>query len=113
MWGFKTYQNRSLANSIFNLILNRNISNEYNHDFKSHKQGDQLFLNKYVYPLIRQTSLIHDSFLCNRYKDSKPFPTKRNGNCFIGSTSDCNINATFLKCPVQCRPINKTDWEYC
>jgi hypothetical protein len=113
MWGFKTHQNRSLANSIFDLILNKNISKSYNHNLKSPKQGDQQFLNHYVYPLIRQTSLIQDSFLCNHYKDSKPFPSKRNGNCFIGNPFDCSKNATFYKCPIQCRPINHTDWEYC
>jgi hypothetical protein len=113
MWGLKSHQNRSLANIIFNLILDRNISAKYNYNLNSPKQGDQQFLNQYVYPLIRHTSLIHDSFLCNHYKDSRPFPTKRNGDCFIGNPFKCSTNETFIKCPLQCRPINHTDWEYC
>ena len=99
MWGFKSYQNRDLAEKIYNSIIN---SNDYK---RSDAKGyDQVFLRDKVYPLIRKKSVIHDSYLCNNYKDSEGFPSQRKGNCFVGQVGECNKTGTYYECPIECRP---------
>jgi hypothetical protein len=48
MWGFYSSRNRQLANDIFNLIKNKDVSSQYNANLKSPKHGDQSFLSRYV-----------------------------------------------------------------
>lgn len=112
MWGYKLYQNRDVANKIFNLIVDKGDSvNFKKSDGKGH---DQYFLRDRVYPLIKFDSVIHDSYLCNYYRKSEPFPTKRKGDCFIGRPGPCNETATgFYECPVVCRPKLHQDWINC
>jgi hypothetical protein len=115
MWGFFSKADRQLANHIFNLIINKNISRNYNKNKKSPKGFDQIFLSHHVYPLVRNNVLSHDSYLCGNYeKSSSPFPSRRMGNCFVGNPSECNpINGISPECPIKCRPKNHTDWKYC
>ena len=115
MWGFFNSRNRKLANHIKNLILDEAISKRYNKNSNSPKGEDQNFLSDYVYPLIKDKSIIHDSYTCKHFNDSKSFPTKRIGNCFIGLeklTEYCDPDASFYICPIECRQKNK-DWESC
>ena len=78
MWGFYNSRDRYLANKIFSTMIDPNISKA----FKKAK-SDQPFLAKYVYPLISNNSIMHDSYFCEKY-GAKPFPSKRIGSCFIG-----------------------------
>jgi hypothetical protein len=48
---------------------------------------DQIFLEKYIYPLIQDSVLVHDSFF-----EKKPFPTARRGLEFVGQVYDENEN---------------------
>jgi len=48
---------------------------------------DQIFLLKYIWPKIKDDSLIHDEFF-----DKKPFPTMRLNNQFVGAIFDENDN---------------------
>lgn len=126
MWGFYNSRNRQLANNIFNLIKSKEISSQFNGNFKSPKHGDQAFLSKHVlsyltklfkefyfylyrairswsehiftfsfkkiffivrlkvYPQVQSSAIVHDSYLCSSFGGG-PFPTKRLGDCFIGS----------------------------
>ena len=84
MWGFANKRNRILANKIFNLIIDRNISLKDNHKKQNVYNADQVFLAKEVYPLINSSSIVHDSYLC-KVLGGEPFPTKRVGNCQIGN----------------------------
>ena len=95
-------------------MIDSKITKNYNMK-KNQKKKDQHFLIAYVYPLLRNVSVIHDSHLCKLYKDSKPFPTRRIGACFIGSTDYDNscINKKFHLCPEECRPKNHKDWTTC
>lgn len=77
------------------------------------KGYDQYFLTDHVYQKIFRKSTIHDSFLCNQYQNSKPFPSKRVGNCFVGISGFCNVTGFIIKCPKECRPPEHLDWETC
>ena len=100
---------------IYELIIDKTISRRQ----KNAKYGvDQRFLAKYVYNLVRNTATIHNSYQCVRLNDSEPFPTRRNGSCFIGnpyqSIPDCtHNNGNFHSCPKRCRPKNNPNWKTC
>ncbi|CAF0887630.1 unnamed protein product [Brachionus calyciflorus] len=115
MWGFKTNLDRNLANLMYEQLVNKTIGKRYNPDGKSlTKHSDQSFLSEFLYPKIRKKATIHDSYTCLRYKDSKPFPTRRLGQCHVGAVGNCNEEKeSTLKCPVECRPPNHLDWETC
>ena len=112
MWGFNSARNRNLANQIFQVIIDKSISANFNANLQSPKGQDQFFLTQYVYPSLRQNSIIHDSYLCMAY-GGDAFPTKRQGNCYVGSPSDCNATAIFIECPLKCRPKEHQDWKEC
>ena len=114
MWGFKNYLNRKLADKMFSLIIDKDLAKQYNEKRDSPKGNDQFFLGSHVYDLIKTNSVVHDSYLCENYRDSKPWPTQRVGNCFVGSPGDCNATATdFYDCPDKCKPRNHLDWKKC
>jgi hypothetical protein len=109
MWGLKVSSDKNISNEIFKRIIN---SKKYNSN--KIKDNDQLFLKDEVYNLIKNNSVIHDSYTCKIYKDSKPFPTKRDGLSFIGSNNFSLLHTHVNEhCPIECRPINHSDWIYC
>jgi hypothetical protein len=114
MWGFKNYLNRPFSNLLFELITNQSISTGYNSTLQSPKGGDQFILADRVYNLINREWIIYDSFLCNSYAGSMPWSSKRQGNCFLGLTTDCepDIN-NFYNCSITCRPKDHQDWFSC
>lgn len=114
MWGFYNSRNRGLADNIFSKLKNPQIMNKYKN--KNEKGYDQFFLADHVYHMIKAHSVIHDSFCCNEYKDSQPFPIQRIGNCFVGMRTNVNYdcrNKTFYQCPSQCRLKSHQDWTSC
>jgi hypothetical protein len=114
MWGFQNKNDRSLANKIFELIVDPNITKHYNSNLKSPKQGDQRFLTDHVYKLVLKSYVSHDSYFCNGYEKGKAFPDKRLGNCFVGNPFSCDpLKGIFHKCPKECRPPDHLDWEFC
>ena len=112
MWGFFNARDRTLAKRFFDLFIDKKLSSQYNQGLKSPKGSDQNFLTEHIYPILKSNSITHDSYLCGGYGGS-PFPTKRLGNCYIGGTTECDINATFYECPSQCRPREHQDWKFC
>ena len=112
MWGYKNYLNRILADKIFEKFINRDHLKRYLKWTNFIKGYDQYFLRRFVYSDIRYISVIHDSYLCKKYKDSIPYPTQRVGPCFIGA-SGCNMNKTSPVCPIECRPKNHLEWTTC
>jgi len=69
-------------------------------NLESKKGFDQFFLADYVYPLVKQVAVIHDSYCCLSYRDSQPFPTKRIGNCFVAAIGGCNETGIYYPCPI-------------
>ena len=115
MWGFKNSLDRNLSNHLLKFILSKHLSFSYNIRNINKKGGDQEFLSRYVYPLIKSRSLIHDSFKCEKYEFSQPWPTKRLSDCYVGSPSNCNESnkKSFYECPLNCRPKDHKNWTYC
>ena len=114
MWGLKTFMDRRIARHVFLLSVDYRISLKYNPQFKNLKGKDQDFLRDYVYKAIVSNSFVHDSYLCKSFSFANPWPSKREGNCFVGSPYICQRNSSnFYKCPLKCRPKIHTDWDFC
>ncbi len=117
MWGFKLSIDTNLSSKLFELITNANNSRVSGKARK--KFGDQRFLSSCIYSFASKSAFVHDSFLCKTYTNSRPWPTKRIGNCFVGCVHcDCDSrakdNQTFTHiCPLECRPKKHIDWIYC
>ena len=124
MWGFYNARNRNIASKIFQLVKQKASTKTSQNRYGE----DQFFLGKHVYSLVKDDAIIHDSYLCGFYKDSSPFPTRRNQSCFVGgkpyhfNKTDCKPLAflrdqlkrrPFYVCPKECRHPDHLDWSYC
>ena len=58
------------------------LANLFPDEYKDKKGCDQDFLGTIVYPQIRESACIHDSY--NFFNDGTDFPTRRIGNEFVG-----------------------------
>lgn len=94
------------------MAINERISRAYNPSQMSSYGYDQEFLKFYLYPLIVDNATIHDSYFCEKYSNSRPFPTERKVFDHIGSYSYKKFE-NFLECPIDCRPKEHQDWRYC
>ena len=117
MWGFYNSRNRPFGNQIFSKMIEASTSKLYNSK-SNKKQMDQAFLSSYLYPLVKANSTIHDSYLCEKYKDCVPFPTRRLGGCFVGQNAQygalgCEKNKMIQECSKKCRPLKHQDWSFC
>ncbi|CAF0827250.1 unnamed protein product [Brachionus calyciflorus] len=113
MWGFKNIYNQKLGKEIFDLLVDKSLALKYNPSGDSPYGNDKLFLMDHVYQRINNISTVHDSYSCHIFPNSKPFPTKRLGDCFIGGYDPCNETNSFFSCPLECRPKDHIDWESC
>ncbi|KAB7496591.1 hypothetical protein Anas_11174 [Armadillidium nasatum] len=80
-------------------------------------RDDQTYLKIKLWPEFNTDFIAHDSFCCDEYNDSSPFPTRREdgkyvGASIFGSESPSDEIVTW-ECHPICRPENHTDWEYC
>ncbi|XP_064096391.1 uncharacterized protein LOC135208190 [Macrobrachium nipponense] len=78
-------------------------------------RSDQGEVGKHLYHLVQENGTVHDSYTCGWFGASKPFPTQRFGDTFIGQKSLMKFfNRHKLNpCPEKCRPKNHPDWLYC
>ena len=124
MWGFYNRRNNNVANTIYDNLIDLQIS-------CAHKKGnelgqDQIFPKEYIFPFIKDISMSHDSYFCEdtklRTSDTRPFPTKRDGACWVGiwyvSDIDCRVGNPWriwydFRCPKECRPQKHQDWSTC
>ena len=62
-------------------------------------------IHRYVWSWTEKDSIGHDSFHCQKYQNSKPFPTQRRigPNNFVGSNICQNMTIS-SPCPVRCLP---------
>ena len=60
----------------------------------------------------------HDSFCCEKYNTSIPFPTRRLDAEFAGQIVDDLTSLEYnhklaVDCPEKCRPNDHPDWTRC
>lgn len=72
----------------------------------------RFLLQNYLWPLIKENALVHDSYTCAMFPGSMPFPTQRVNHTFVGMSSD-EKQLQLEPCPTVCRPSDHQDWEYC
>jgi len=79
-----------------------------------HKGLDQSLLTKWIWPQVQNEAMVHDSYLCKRFKSShwRPWPTQRVAGPynFVGAAGPMEIKMT---CPAECRPPDHQDWTMC
>ena len=75
---------------------------------------DQGVLKRYLWPWGKWSSMSHDSYTCQRYPRTRPFPTRRReeANNFVASVVEAN-DILKKECPVSCRPKKHKDWTTC
>jgi len=56
--------------------------------FYDYKAADQIFLSQYLYPIVKNHAMIHDSY--NLFGDGVEFPTPREHDDFVGKVYDPN-----------------------
>jgi hypothetical protein len=119
MWGFRNKNNRQLASILFDKMSCKNISRIYNADRQNKKQGDQNFLLNHFWEIAKKNTTLHASFFCNSFGlKAEPFPTKRHEKlCYVSCIDCCDeiyTNKSFkYKCPLECRPPEHKNWNYC
>ncbi|CAG7822136.1 unnamed protein product [Allacma fusca] len=77
---------------------------------------DQEILSCVVYEPHKNTILTHDSYNCEVYNDSIPFPTKRpQSKDYVQRVVVIGSDPADLDkmCPVACRPSYGQNWDYC
>ena len=84
-----------------------------------YKGGDQHYLSHYIYPIAKESILLHNSYLCAKFPGSVPWPTQRPENwLFVGEARGIlevqhNNHKPLPECPPACRPPDHQDWIYC
>ena len=75
---------------------------------------DQGFLKRYFWPWGKWSSMSHDSYTCQRFPRTSPFPTQRElvENNFVASVVEAR-DVMKKECPEACRPKLHKDWIYC
>lgn len=111
MFGVKTHQRRDLVEGLTRVLVVLGKNQKYD--------TDQTLLSKIFWPTVMHDVMAHDSYNCmeNSYNSYKliptyPFPTQRVNNSFVSD----NFEGRWIvpeKCPIECRPTDHQDWEYC
>ena len=113
-WCFRTKKNISTSFQILKLILSKASYRKLRNKTTDLKWEDQNILKKYVWPLIKNDSILHDSYYCKLYPGSIPFPTQRNiDKAFVGCYKPCGKVYPPKECPIKCRPEKHKNWTYC
>jgi hypothetical protein len=106
-WGIYNARNRQKSEKIFDSIKNPAIAELFHVKGQPMEKGnDQHFLGLHVYPVMKNDKIVHDSYLCKSFREGQPFPTKRDGNCYVCNAGPCDpVNGQYEhKCPDECRP---------
>ena len=113
MWGAKL-TNETIRNK-FNTSLNEMLKSQEALELR--RGADQRILTKFIGPWVAKYAMRHQSYFCNKNNREglRPFPTRRseppaNFVGYIRPTDEIPIEE---KCPIECRPKNHQDWEYC
>ena len=113
MWCYRTTNSLTRASRILEVML-KNAERRSN-TLEATKGDDQIILQKYLWPKLKNDVIQHDSYLCNYYPGSIPYPSQRSAiNEFIGCATHTVQHCSVTKvCPKDCRPWDHQDWVYC
>ena len=89
---------------------------EYIKNGKGGYMQDMYFLADFIYPIIKNNLIAHDSYHCEKFKDSIPFPTERKNYETVGdiwneddtSEKSSKVFLVNMKSPETCR--KKKEW---
>ena len=112
-WCFRNSKNPSLGVELAKIFIQKSKQRSSSEEAP---YGDgQNVLGEYVWPLIENDVLQHDAYLCTLFQGSVPFPSKRNEDGqYVGMVGNIPKNEIIIPtCPLECRPENHQDWEYC
>jgi hypothetical protein len=75
---------------------------------------DQGFLKRYLWPWGKWSAVSHDSFSCQHFPRTSPFPTRRKEgeNNFVAAVV-LSRDVLREECPATCRPRDHQDWTHC
>ncbi|EFX78685.1 hypothetical protein DAPPUDRAFT_246005 [Daphnia pulex] len=97
-----------------------NTTEKMFHENHLHKKGyDQELLNRFYQSMAVESMVAHDSYCCEYFPGSQPFPTPRQNNSFVGAPQHNPVQTINVPCPENCRPHNLTgalalaDWTLC
>ena len=113
-WGARLGPHNSIVRKLFRESFMK-ASHDYVFWAERKSWGpDQNFLNRYIWPWARLSSLSHDSYSCNKFPNTRPFPTRRESgpNNFVAAVVEVGVSLQ-EPCPVECRPSNHQDWVTC
>ena len=74
LWGIKLHKERTWIRNISQYLLSPDVVRCYT------GEGDQTFLEDYIWPranMYNKITLEYDSFYCERFPNSLPFPTRK------------------------------------
>lgn len=92
-----------LRKKMFDLLLNKN---KY--------MDDQNTINEVLWPEYKDNVVRHESYKCKEFEHSQPWPTQRvDEESFVGRPWYRFQIKLPEKCPVDCRPKDHQDWDYC
>ncbi|CAF2469204.1 unnamed protein product [Rotaria sp. Silwood2] len=111
LWGIKLSKERSLVNNVSQYLLSPDVVKCYK------GKGDQNFLEDYIWPHVTmydKMTLEFDSFFCERFPNSRPFPIRKESpTLFIGCRRPNCTQDKHPECPKKCRPAHHPDWIWC
>ena len=114
MWGIKlTDETRLLIKQAFDrmFLTSTNLLGS-----RTQPQHDQIVLKNYVWPVVKNRSMVHDAYFCQKWEGSVPFPSQRVDELrnFVGAPYEMRLPFTkAFHCPQACRPNDHQDWTYC
>ncbi|XP_047122301.1 uncharacterized protein LOC124805841 isoform X2 [Hydra vulgaris] len=112
MWCYRNELNRGLGIKIATICTEKCMDRDPIKQLEAKKGDDQDVLTLYVWPLVSQNALVHNSFLCESDSKSQPFPTKRDiTGEYVGQIR--GAIGIIVKCPISCRPKEHQNWKYC
>ena len=110
MWCYRTTKNLTRATRYLELILEN--ADKRSSTEEARKGDDQVMLQKYLWPELKNDVIQHDSYLCKNYPGSIPYPSQRSTiNEIVGVPRATGQKAA--TCPKECRPRDHLDWLYC
>ncbi|XP_042868648.1 uncharacterized protein LOC122250963 [Penaeus japonicus] len=95
---------------------------------------DQIILAEVLWPAMQGDQVAHDSFFCQSFPETRPFPTERRNGEFVGAIRyvrlgdvirgikkmsrifDINLSlhsSIQTQCPKECRPPEHPEWIFC